>query len=109
MGTTTILVVDDERKIRDVVRSYLKLEGYSVLVADSGERTLESCMGSETAIMRLTRPGQGLSDARRLDMPSKSVGGRKLAGGFDSRPPPLPAVVSRCSSGHEGATMNSRR
>ncbi len=54
MGTATILVVDDERKIRDLVRSYLELEGYSVLVADSGERTLESCMGSETAIMRLT-------------------------------------------------------
>jgi DNA-binding response OmpR family regulator len=54
MGTATILVVDDERKIRDLVRSYLELEGYSVLVADSGERALESCMGSETAIMRLT-------------------------------------------------------
>src|SRR6266540_401797 len=39
MGTATILVVDDERKIRDLVRSYLELEGYSVLVADSGERT----------------------------------------------------------------------
>lgn len=42
MGTATILVVDDERKIRDLVRSYLELEGYSVLVADSGERALES-------------------------------------------------------------------
>jgi hypothetical protein len=27
--------------------------------------------------------------ARASDMPSKSVCGRKLAGGFDSRPPPL--------------------
>ncbi len=42
MGSATILVVDDERKIRDLVRSYLELEGYSVLVADSGERALES-------------------------------------------------------------------
>src|SRR5215207_5717467 len=32
----------------------------------------------------------GLEVTRRPDMPSKSVGGRKLAGGFDSRPPPLP-------------------
>ena len=31
----------------------------------------------------------GLEVTRRPDMPSKSVGGRKLAGGFDSRPPPL--------------------
>ncbi len=33
-------------------------------------------------------------------MPSKSVGGRKLAGGFDSRPPPLPKARSdqrRCA------------
>ncbi len=42
MGTATILVVDDERKIRDLVRSYLEREGYVVLVADSGERALES-------------------------------------------------------------------
>jgi hypothetical protein len=31
----------------------------------------------------------GLKALRASDMPSKSVGGRKLAGGFDSRPPPL--------------------
>jgi DNA-binding response OmpR family regulator len=41
MGTATILVVDDERKIRDLVRSYLEHEGYAVLVAESGERALE--------------------------------------------------------------------
>ena len=42
MGTATILVVDDERKIRDLVRSYLEREGYSVLLADSGQRALET-------------------------------------------------------------------
>ena len=31
----------------------------------------------------------GLEVTRRPDMPSKSVGGRKSPGGFDSRPPPL--------------------
>jgi len=36
----------------------------------------------------------GLEAARASDMPSKSVGGRKLAGGFDSRPPPLPNAPS---------------
>jgi hypothetical protein len=38
-------------------------------------------------------------------MPSKSVGGRKLAGGFDSRPPPLLEVRSdqrRSGAGREG-------
>ncbi len=42
MGTSTVLVVDDERKIRDLVRSYLEREGYSVLVADSGQGALEA-------------------------------------------------------------------
>ncbi|HSL14654.1 MAG TPA: response regulator transcription factor [Actinomycetota bacterium] len=42
MGTATVLVVDDERKIRDLVRSYLERDGYSVLVADSGQRALEA-------------------------------------------------------------------
>ena len=41
MGTATVMVVDDERKIRDVVRSYLEREGYSVVLADCGERALE--------------------------------------------------------------------
>lgn len=36
MPSGTILVVDDERKIRDVVRSYLEKEGYRVVDADSG-------------------------------------------------------------------------
>src|SRR3970040_2814212 len=42
MGTATILVVDDERKIRDLVRSSLEREGYTVLVADSGQGALEA-------------------------------------------------------------------
>jgi DNA-binding response OmpR family regulator len=42
VGTATVLVVDDERKIRDLVRSYLERDGYSVLVADSGQRALEA-------------------------------------------------------------------
>ncbi len=42
MGRATILVVDDERKIREVVCSYLELEGYAVLQADSGQRALEA-------------------------------------------------------------------
>ncbi len=42
MGTATVLVVDDEKKIRDLVRSYLENEGYVVFVADTGERALET-------------------------------------------------------------------
>jgi two-component system, OmpR family, response regulator RegX3 len=53
VGSSTILVVDDERKIRDLVRSYLELEGYSVLVADTGERALESASRSEPDLVVL--------------------------------------------------------
>jgi DNA-binding response OmpR family regulator len=42
VGTATILVVDDEKKIRDLVRSYLENEGYSVFVAETGEHALET-------------------------------------------------------------------
>jgi hypothetical protein len=43
----------------------------------------------------------GLESAARPDMPSKSVGGRKLAGGFDFRPPPL--LNAPLNSGVPGA------
>lgn len=36
----TILIVDDERTIRDVVRRYLEIEGYRVLDAADGEQAL---------------------------------------------------------------------
>ena len=41
IGIATVLVVDDERKIRELVRSYLENEGFAVFVAESGERALE--------------------------------------------------------------------
>jgi DNA-binding response OmpR family regulator len=53
VGTGTILVVDDERKIRDLLRSYLELEGYSVLLADTGERALEAASRSDPDLVVL--------------------------------------------------------
>jgi len=41
MGSATVLVVDDERKIRDLVRAYLERDGYAVLLADSGQMALQ--------------------------------------------------------------------
>jgi hypothetical protein len=87
MGTATILVVEDERKIRDLVRSYLELEGYSVLVADSGERTLESCIGvrnCDHALDLWIRSGR----RRRA--------GASLDGLRGERPPFLVALEARC-------------
>ena len=41
MGRASVLVVDDERKIRDVVARYLEAAGFAVLVTDSGQKALE--------------------------------------------------------------------
>ncbi|ALV33200.1 response regulator transcription factor [Streptomyces sp. CdTB01] len=41
MGTATVLVVDDERKIRDTVRAFLERERYAVLTTGSGQEALD--------------------------------------------------------------------
>ncbi len=41
MGTATVLVVDDERKIRDTVRAFLEQQRYAVLVAGTGQQALD--------------------------------------------------------------------
>ena len=53
MGKATILVVDDERKIRELVRSYLEREGYAVLEADTGQRALEAVSRAEPDLVVL--------------------------------------------------------
>ncbi len=40
-GQETILVVDDEKKIRKICKENLNLLGYSVITADSGVRAIE--------------------------------------------------------------------
>ena len=42
MEATRVLVVDDERKIRDLVGSYLEREGYAVSLAGTGEEALNA-------------------------------------------------------------------
>ena len=53
MGKATILVVDDERKIRDLVRSYLEAEGYSVLTAETGQGALELALRTHPDVVVL--------------------------------------------------------
>ena len=53
MGKATILVVDDERKIRELVRSYLEREDYAVLEADTGQRALEAVSRAEPDLVVL--------------------------------------------------------
>jgi DNA-binding response OmpR family regulator len=43
---STVLVVEDERKLRDLVRSYLERAGFTVLTTDSGAEALTMAMTS---------------------------------------------------------------
>jgi DNA-binding response OmpR family regulator len=75
MGKThTILIVEDESAIREVVRKYLERAGYAVLEADTGLKALES-LGSakvDLIVLDIMLPGlDGLSITRALrDAPS---------------------------------------
>jgi Response regulators consisting of a CheY-like receiver domain and a winged-helix DNA-binding domain len=65
VGAATVLVVDDEQKIRDTVRSYLEHDGYSVLVADTGQRALE--------IVARSAPDLIVLDLMLPDLPGEEV------------------------------------
>lgn len=57
----TVLVVEDEPKIRALVRSYLEREGYRVLEAPTAARALELAPGADLMILDLRlpdRPGE---------------------------------------------------
>ena len=67
-----ILVVDDERAVRESLRRALELEGYQVDLAEDGEQALERLGGSDegdtdAVILDVLMPGiDGLEVCRRL-------------------------------------------
>jgi two-component system cell cycle sensor histidine kinase/response regulator CckA len=67
VGRETILLVDDEQKIRDVCRDGLKLLGYTVVTADSGETALE-----------IYRKLAGAVDVIVLDMVLPGMSGKEI-------------------------------
>ena len=62
-GTETILLVDDEESIRELVSELLKRFGYTVLTASSGEEALETYINKaheiDLVIMDIGMPGMG--------------------------------------------------
>jgi DNA-binding response OmpR family regulator len=62
---STVLVVEDERKIRDLVRGYLEREGLSVLTTASGAEAI--------TISRTARPDLLVLDLRQPDVPGEEV------------------------------------
>jgi CheY-like chemotaxis protein len=49
-GTETILIVEDEQDLRQVLESYLKTRGYTVISAEDGEQALELYRSHEKEI-----------------------------------------------------------
>ena len=67
--TDKVLVVDDDARIRDLLRRYLTQEGFEVMVAEDG-KALNRLLLRETVdiiVLDLMMPGEdGLSICRRL-------------------------------------------
>jgi two-component system phosphate regulon response regulator PhoB len=69
MAKETILVVDDEEDILELVRHHLKREGYAVQCADSGEKALTAARSGpvDLIVLDLMLPGiDGLEVTRQL-------------------------------------------
>ncbi|MCB9437620.1 MAG: response regulator transcription factor [Anaerolineales bacterium] len=74
MNQPTILVVDDEATIREVVRKYLELEGFKVIEADNGNQALALLRTErpDLLILDIMLPGvDGFSIARSLRNPAQ--------------------------------------
>lgn len=92
MGQASVLVVDDERKIRDLVRPYLERAGYSVLVAGGGQEALEMAARADPDIVVLdlmlpdlsgevvTRNLRAISDVPIIMLTAKAAEEDRIAG-----------------------------
>lgn len=65
MAAGTVLVVDDERKIRDLVGTYLERDGYRVLQASTGHAAVD--------LARRFRPDLVILDLGLPDVPGEDV------------------------------------
>jgi hypothetical protein len=77
-GVGTILLVEDEPDLRTLVARILHEAGYTVLVADCGERALRDVVANETAI-----------DLLLTDLVMTGMSGRELADTLAERWPAL--------------------
>ncbi len=66
--TATVLVVEDELKIRDLLRSYLERDGHVVLSTSSGAEAI--------SLARNAHPNLIVLDLRLPDVPGEEVGAR---------------------------------
>jgi DNA-binding response OmpR family regulator len=66
--TTTVLVVDDEKKLRNLLREYLEREGYAVLEAADGQMALDLARAArpDLVVLDLGLPGLPGDEVARL-------------------------------------------
>lgn len=71
----TILVADDEAKIRAVIREYAEFEGYKVIEAVDGADAVEKCKGADfdVIIMDIMMPGLDGFSATKLIKKEKDI------------------------------------
>ena len=50
LGSETVLLVEDEAGVRELIRDFLQQSGYAVLEAESGEKALEICQSCQKVI-----------------------------------------------------------
>jgi len=77
MPKETILVVDDEEDLLELVKYNLEREGFQISCAESGEKTLKSTRHErpDLIVLDLMLPGiDGLEVARRLKQDQKTAG-----------------------------------
>lgn len=73
MSKPTVLVIDDEKNIREGLRSGLKMEGYDVIASEDGEDGIDKLktLGADAVILDLKMPKLGgmefLQQARSLE------------------------------------------
>lgn len=71
---TTILVVDDEKTIREVVRRYLELDGFTVIDAETGTQALAMLREAkpDLIVLDIMLPGvDGFAITRKLRNPNE--------------------------------------
>jgi CheY-like chemotaxis protein len=77
-----LLVVDDKREIRLLIRSTLEYEGWDVIEADSGEKGVEAARLNkpELIIMDLIMPGalNGIEATRRIKADPDTAGSKVI-------------------------------
>ena len=88
----TILVVDDEPFIREIIQATLGREGYTVLVAENGEQALQLCDAQ-----------QGEIDVLVTDLKMPVMDGIQLARRIKASMPSLRVVI--ISGFGEGKTL----